>query len=47
MTSDVQIPVFPCEVIDSLPLYYRAMILHLTNTGRVVIEDPSEPKGRD
>lgn len=41
-TADILIPSFPLEVVDSLPLYYRAMAHHLADTGRAVIEDPSE-----
>ena len=38
-TSDVLIPSFSSDVVDSLPLQYRAMALHLAETGRVKIED--------
>ena len=32
------------DVVDSLPLYYRALALHLADTGRVVIKDTLEEK---
>jgi len=32
---------FSSEVVDSLPLYYRALAHHLADTGRAIIE-PSE-----
>jgi hypothetical protein len=41
-TSDVLIPSFSPDVVESLPLYYRAMALHLADTGRAIIEYPSE-----
>jgi len=41
-TSDVLIPSFSSEVIDSLPLYYKALAHHLADTGRAIIESPSE-----
>jgi len=45
-TSDVLIPSFSAEVVDSLPAYYKALARHLADTGRAIIEDPSEkPKG--
>lgn len=33
---------FSREVVDSLPLYYRAMAEHLAETGRAVITGSSE-----
>lgn len=41
-TSDVLIPSFASDVVDSLPLYYRALAHHLADTGRAIIEYPSE-----
>jgi uncharacterized membrane-anchored protein YhcB (DUF1043 family) len=43
-TSDVL--TFSSEVVESLPLYYRALAKHLADTGRAIIEDPSE-KGKE
>jgi len=42
--SDVLMPSFSSEVVDSLPLYYRAMALHLANTGRAIIEPSEQPE---
>ena len=45
-TSDVLIPSFSADVIAALPLWYKALAHHLADTGRAIIEDPSEkPKG--
>jgi len=40
--SASEVLTFSSEVFDSLPLYYRALAEHLENTGRAIIEDPSE-----
>ena len=36
-SADVITPSFSREVVESLPLYYRAMAEHLADTGRAVI----------
>jgi len=41
-TSANIIPSFSSEIVDSLPLYYRALAQHLADTGRAIIESPSE-----
>jgi hypothetical protein len=38
-SADVIIPSFPSDVVESLPIYYRAMAQHLAETGRITIED--------
>jgi hypothetical protein len=40
--SGVIIPCFSSDVVESLPLQYRAIALHLAETGRVKIEDKKE-----
>jgi uncharacterized membrane-anchored protein YhcB (DUF1043 family) len=42
ISSDAQVPSFSADVVNSLPLYYRALAEHLAETGRAVIEDTSE-----
>lgn len=36
------IPYFSSDVVNSLPLYYRAMAEHLAETGRMVITEKRE-----
>ena len=40
--SEGNIPSFSVDVVDSLPLYYKALAQHLADTGRAIIESPSE-----
>jgi hypothetical protein len=40
-TSANIIPSFSSEIVDSLPLYYKALAQHLADTGRATI-GPSE-----
>jgi hypothetical protein len=40
--SASEVLTFSSEVVDSLPLLYRAMALYLQDTGRAIIKDPSE-----
>lgn len=42
MTLTSEPIIFSSEVIDNLPLYYRAMALYLANVGRAIIKKPSE-----
>lgn len=41
-SSDLIIPSFSSEVVESLPVYYRALVKHLVNTGRAIIVDSLE-----
>jgi len=43
--SASEVLTFSSEVVDSLPLYYKALAHHLADTGRAIIEDSSE-KGK-
>jgi uncharacterized membrane-anchored protein YhcB (DUF1043 family) len=46
MSSSSEVLTISLEVVNSLPAYYRALAHHLADTGRAIIEDPSEqPKG--
>ena len=47
MSSSSEVLTISSEVFDSLPLYYRALAHHLADTGRAVIEDPSEKSQED
>jgi hypothetical protein len=40
--SEGNIPSFSRDVVENLPLYYRAMAEHLAETGRAVIKGTSE-----
>jgi hypothetical protein len=40
--SASEVLTFSSEVVDSLPLYYKALAYHLADTGRAIIESPSE-----
>lgn len=42
--SAPEVLTFPYGVVDSLPLYYRALAKHLVDTGRAIIEDPPEKR---
>ena len=44
--STSEILTLSSEVVQSLPLYYRALAQHLSETGRAVIENPSEQPDR-
>jgi len=45
-SAEVIIPSFSSEVVESLPVYYRALAKHLAHTGRAIINDSSD-KARD
>jgi len=46
MSSSLEVLTFSSDVVDSLPLFYRALAHHLADTGRAIIEDSSEkPEG--
>jgi len=40
MSSSSEVLTFSRDVVESLPLYYKALAQHLAETGRVVIQDP-------
>jgi uncharacterized membrane-anchored protein YhcB (DUF1043 family) len=40
--STSEVLTFSSDVVETLPLYYRALAQHLATTGRAIIEDPSE-----
>ena len=44
--AEVIIPSFSSEVVESLPVYYRALAKHLAHTGRAIIKNSSD-KARD
>lgn len=44
MTSAREPIIFSSDVVKGLPLYYRAMVQHLVNTGRAILKDPSDGK---
>jgi hypothetical protein len=35
------------DVVDSLPLYYRAMAQHLADTNRIIIKGSSEESAKE
>jgi len=41
-SADVLIPSFSSDVVDSLPLYYRALAHHLAETGRAIIKEKEQ-----
>jgi len=45
-SADVIIPSFPADVVNGLPLYYRAMAEHLAETGRAVITDSEKAENK-
>ena len=45
-SAEVIIPSFSSEVVESLPVYYRALAKYLAHTGRAIINDSSD-KARD
>jgi|GEM_PF-7063324 len=36
--------IFSSDVVKGLPLYYRAMVQRLVDTGRAVLKDPMDNK---
>ena len=40
--SEGNIPSFSADVVNGLPLYYRALAATLAETGRIAIKDTSE-----
>jgi hypothetical protein len=42
--SASEVLTFSSDVVDSLPLYYRALAKHLADTGRAIIEFSEKPE---
>jgi len=47
VSSSSEVLIFSSEVVESLPLYYRAIAEHLADTGRAIIGDPSEKSEKE
>jgi len=42
MSSSSEVLTLSSDVVESLPIFYRAMAQHLAETGRAIIKGPSE-----